>query len=172
MHLRLYICIVLVQSYPCIHLMFLTVAGTSGSRVAFRPSARRTASSLTYRSACTLAAYVFCKKMESFAFQTATLMITLKKNWYFKINFHFRKMHSCIFTFFIIKSVLQAHLRRWSLMTQVSTFYVNVTLTVLVGLWPPKTTVEKNQDTSFYRRGKMEEDSDIPLYEGIYYQIV
>lgn len=80
MHLRLYICIVLVQSYPCIHLMFLTVAGTSGSRVAFRPSARRTASSLTYRSACTLAAYVFCKKMDSFAFQTATLMITLKKN--------------------------------------------------------------------------------------------
>lgn len=82
-YLRLYICIVLVQSYSNRYLMFLTAAGRSGSWIPFRTSLR-IALSFTSVSAHTSAAYLFCRKMIGFTFQTPTLILFLKENLVFK----------------------------------------------------------------------------------------
>lgn len=71
----------------------------------------------TSRSICSSAAYLLCKKMYGFTFQTPILMIILKEMYYLKEFLISENGTPAYLHFFITISGLWDHLKNWSLMT-------------------------------------------------------
>lgn len=106
----------------------------------------------TSRPVCSSAAYLLCKKMDGFTFQTPILVIILKEMYQLK---------EILISENGTPAYLHFYYNIWPLgsfeelvLNDVSTFYVNVTLMTFVVLWSPKNRVEKNQATSFSTKEK------------------